>query len=124
MTKESQDAIIRAYATLKSLRSNIEQMAAYSIKETFVREFHSALDKLAGIGIDVSEFRIPDSEIAPTRTANSVIQPGAGHTNRGTYSKEKYVNKRYFLMKIDTVLNYFESITSEKPKRIGFRHDD
>ena len=34
--------------------------------------------------------------------------------------EEKYSDKSYFLTKVDTVLGYFEIVTAEKPKRIGF----
>ena len=120
MTKNNQDELARAYAMLQALRKNVEKMTKLSIEETFVHEFHSALGKLTGIKIDVSEFRIPDSEIAPIRTSIPVYSWDGGDNGRATYSKEKYVNKEYFLMKIDTALGYFEIITSEKPRKIGF----
>lgn len=122
MTKNNQDELIRACTTLQSLRENIKEMKNPDIEETFVNEFHNALDKLASsTGKDVSDFRIPDSKIAPIRTDIPVTYPGEGHTTGGTYSKEKYVDKPYLLTKIDSVLKYLEIITSEKPKRIGFR---
>jgi len=125
MTENSQDELIRAYETLPALRKNIDQITKNEIEETFVNEFHNALDKLASsTGKDVSDFRIPNSELAPIITGpTSFILGAPGNTT--TYSKEKYVNKQYFLMKIDSVLGYFEIITSEKPKRIGYNtHKD
>jgi len=116
MTKDNQDTLARAYAMLSSLRKNIEQMTTYNVLETYVREFHTVLDRLEGIGIDVSEFRIPDSEVKPRITGSSVSE-GRSHKS---YSEEKYVDKPYLLTKIDAILGYFEIITSEKPKKIGF----
>ena len=68
MTKNSQDEIARAYATLLSLRKNIEKIL---VSEKYVREYHAVLDKLEGVGIDISEFRIPYSEIEPMLSSTS-----------------------------------------------------
>lgn len=112
MVENKQDALLRAYATLSSLRKNIDQMTAYSVPETYVREFNTVLDKLEGIDIDVADFRIPDSEVKPRVTSTSY---------RGkTYSEEKYVERSLILIKLDAILGYFEIITSEKPRKIGF----
>ena len=122
MTKNSQDEIVRAYAILQALRKNIDQITKNSIEETYVNEFHSALDKLTSIGIDVSEFHIPDSELTPIPDPTIVPVTYPGESGRQTrYTKEKYLDKQYFLMKIDSVLGYFERITSPEPKRAGFR---
>jgi hypothetical protein len=116
MTKNSQDELARAYATLSSLRKNISQMTSYrGVEEKYINEFHSVLDRLADIGIDVSEFRIPDSEVTPRVVSSNIF------TDEKTFSEEKYVDKAYFLTKMDAILGYFEIITSEKPRRIGFR---
>ena len=114
MATNNQDALARAYAMLSSLRKNIGQMSDYNIEEKYVTEFHSVLDRLEGIGMDVSEFRIPDSLVKPRVTATWL---GGGRS----YSDEKYVERSFTLTKIDAILGYFEIITSEKPKEIGFR---
>jgi hypothetical protein len=123
MVKKSQDEIIRAYAMLQSLRKNVDQMPNYSvIEETFVHEFHSTLDRLANIGIDVSEFRIPDTLMKSKVTSGHI---GADRVGHFAYSKEKYVKKSIIMTKLDAILSYFEIITSDKPKRIGFNtHKD
>jgi len=118
MATNKQDALARAYAMLSSLRKNIDQMTAL-VRETYVREFHAEIAKLEEIGLNVSEFRIPDSEVAPRvttiRTLTFSDKPAGP-----VYSKEKYVDKSFILTKIDALLGYFEIITSEKPRRIGF----
>ena len=112
MSKESQDGIIRAYSILKALRKNIDQIG--SIPEKYVNEYHTVIEKLENsIGITLSEFRIPDSEIQPTPRA---FTPGKGTV----YSSEKYVSRAFMLTKMDAILDYFEIITSEKPRSIGF----
>ena len=119
MSKESQDGIIRAYSILKALRKNLDQIG--SIPEKYVNEYHTVIEKLENsIGITLSEFRIPDSELAPTRTDIRVIVPGSGDSGRARYSKEKYVARAFMLTKMDAILNYFEILTSEKPREIGF----
>ena len=110
MAEDKQDALVRAFATLSALRKNVDQIGA--ISEKYVREFHTVLDRLESIGIDVSEFRIPHSEITPH--VRSVVG-GVRH-----YSEEKYVDRAYMLTKMDAILGYFEIITSDKPRKIGF----
>jgi len=118
--EKSQDELARAYATLSSLRKNIDEMTDYSVTETYVQEFHAVLDRLQGI-IDIAEFRIPDSVVKPKITdvpATSNI--GGGRVGHVSYSEEKYVERLFILTKLDAILGYFEIITSEKPKRMGF----
>jgi len=112
MAKNSQDELARAYAMLSSLRKNVDKI--YDVTPEYVNVFHNVLDKLQGIGIDVSEFRIPDSEIKP-RAASMNYLTGEAH-----YTQERYVDKAYFLIQLDTVLSYFEIITSEQPRKMGF----
>lgn len=114
MAKNNQDVLARAYATLKSLRTNIAEMTLTYVEETYVNEFHIVLTGLQGIGIDVSEFRIPSSVVKPRITSTHM---GGGRS----YSDEKYVDKAYILTKLDAILGYFEIITSEKPRGIGFK---
>ena len=116
MTKNKQDALARVYATLSSLRKNIGQVTDYSVPETYVLEFHSALDKLESISIGVSEYRIPDSAVKPKITASWFN----GERGQHSYSDEKYVERLLILTKLDAILGYFEIITSEKPRKIGF----
>ncbi len=114
MVESKQDALARAYATLSSLRKNIAQMSS-PIPEKYVREFHTALDKLESIGIDVAEFRIPDSEVKPQTIASMYVR------GRKEWSNEVIsVERSRILIKLDAILSYFEIITSEKPRRIGF----
>ncbi|MBA7692122.1 hypothetical protein ES703_100680 [subsurface metagenome] len=122
MGKNKQDVLVRAYATLSSLRKNIEQMGAV-VEEKYVHEFHIALDSLEGIGIDVSEFRISDSELKHRDTAASQYVNGE-RISPYKPSEEKYVDKSFILTKLDAILGYFAIITSEKPRRIGFHTPD
>jgi hypothetical protein len=115
MSENKQDVLARAYAKLSALRKNIDQMADYrsKITETYVREFHYVLDSLESLAIDITEFRVPDSEVKPLITGSS-LEGGK------RYSDDKYVDKSFILTKIDAILGYFEIITADKPRRIGF----
>lgn len=116
MATNEEDALARAYARLSALRKNIGKMVDYLVLETYVQEFHAVLDRIEGIGIDVSEFRIPASEVEPRIRASWM----EGNTSKHEYFEEKYIDKSFILTKLDAILGYFEIITSEKPKRIGF----
>ena len=118
MATNEQDVLARAYARLSALRKNIGEMVDYLVLEIYVQEFHAVLDRIEGIGIDVPEFRIPDSEVKP-RMTSSYVDNSSG-VSRNTYSEEKYVDKAFILTKLDAILGYFEIITSEKPRKIGF----
>jgi len=114
MKENGQDRLARAYAMLQALRNNITELA--SVREIYVREYHTALDMLESIGIDINDFRIPNSEVKPRIRSIS---------NRGpTYSEEKYVPKQLLLAKLDAILIYFNITLSEKPKKIGFSPHD
>ena len=118
MVRNDQDTLARAHETLLALQKNIELMTDPNVQEIYVREFHGVLDRLEGIEIDVAEFRIPDSEVQP-----KIDRPITRTANRGDiihYSKEKYVERSFILTKLDAILDYFEIITSEKPRKIGF----
>ena len=118
MTKDNQDTLVRAYSKLKSLREHISQMSS-PIPETYVREYHSVLDKLESIRIDVSEFRIPDSEVKPRTVASQYVE------GRKIWSSDVIgAEKSFILTQLDAILGYFEIITSEKPKKMGFHTPD
>ena len=111
MMEKEQDILARAFATLSSLQKNIEKITS-NPPEIFVQESHNVLTTLEGIGKDVSGFRIPDSLVKPRITVMT--------SNGPRYSDEKYVDKYFILTKLDAILGYFEIITSEKPRKIGF----
>ena len=62
-------------------------------------------------GVDLSQFRVPNSEIKPRVTS---YNPRTGKS----YSQEVYCERAYLFMKIDALLNKF-NIEEDGPK-IGF----
>ena len=114
MRKNNQDILARAYALLQGLRNNVATLSW--VEETYVKKYHSVLDMLEEIGIDTTAFRVPDSEVKRHVTMSS--------PERTVYSDESYVPKALLLAKLDAILIYFEIITSEEPKKIGFSPPD
>jgi predicted DNA-binding protein (UPF0278 family) len=105
MNTDFQDELARAYARLSSLQQNLNKVKESIISETYINEYHTILNKLKNIGFEVSDFYIPTTVIKEYRD----------------YTEEKDVEKTYFLIKIDAVLNYFHIVTSPEPKKIGFK---
>ena len=80
----------RAIALLRAIKDS-RQFNLCDIESTLITEYHSALDKLEGIGIDVSDFRIPDSWM----TLPDFLSFGP-----------PAVKRELFLIKLDAVLRY------------------
>jgi len=113
MSAIEQDVLARAFSMLSALRKNIDQME-HSVLETYVVEYHKVLEKLEGCGLVLDDFRISSSEVKQEVT--SVYMDGTK-----SYTDEKYIDKPFILTKLDAIIGYFEIITSEKPKKMGFR---
>jgi len=104
---EAQDRLTRAHARLTGLRrhcdaegasENLGGVAMFQAK--YVEEFHDALDHLASCGFNVEEFRVKPEHLMGI-----------------------YVDRALFLAKLDSVLTYFEIVTTpaERPKpQLGF----
>jgi hypothetical protein len=113
-----QDAIVKAYALISSLRKNIDQPSITengSIDTSYITTYHNALGLLEKQGFSISDFKIPDSEIKPKVMGFFTLN---GSETR--YSKERFVRKSYFLSKLDGILLYFEIQSSEPKKGMGF----
>ena len=99
---------------LQGLRSSVATLDW--VEEIYVKEYHTVLSKLESVGMDASDFRIPDSEVKRRVTSTSL--------SGNTYSSAKYVPKQLLLAKLDAILMYFDITTSEKPKKMGFSPPD
>ena len=90
MDDERERAIVSLRAIKESLQYNM-----FDVKIPLVAEYHSALDKLEKTGIDVSDFRIPDSWIQ-------------GPDIPSIYSRQfgPRVRRELFLIKLDAILQY------------------
>ena len=114
MNNSNQDTLARAYGLLQGLRNNVATLSW--VEQTYVKEYHSVLDMLEEIGINTTDFRVPDSEVKHRVRVSS--------PERTVYSDDRYVPNALLLAKLDAILVYFEIITSEKPKKMGFRLPD
>jgi len=115
MSKEiNADKLIRAISLLTALRSSTQDAKEHGdLSDSHVSEFHARLSDITDMGIDVTEFLIPDSELKPKLLSSSP---------RGdSYSDIKYVRKSIFLTKLDGILNYLNYILKEPKRSAGFK---
>jgi len=84
----------RAIVSLRAIKESLEYNMC-DIESPLVAEYRSALDKLEKTGIDVSDFRIPDSWIR-------------GPDIPSIYSRlfGPRVRRELFLIKLDAILQY------------------
>ena len=111
------DKLIRAISLLSALRSATKAAKEYNdLSESHVSELHITLSTISDMGIDVTEFLIPDSELKyQLLFSSSAIGD--------SYSDIKYVRKSIFLTKLDGILNYLNYILKEPDKTIGFKQN-
>ncbi len=113
MDAVNRDELLRAYATLTSLRS---QLPDRYIKERWSMEYNQALIRVGdALGIDLSEFEVPDEYLSWEISSIS----GSGRvTHRGDQRK---VDVQLFRAKFDAVLNYLKLLMpAEDARRMGF----
>ncbi len=111
---EQQEILKRAYTSISSLKEHLPDY--HTVQDKYVNQYHAALDKLASLGIDVEEFRIPPSELKPQITSFNYLQPG-----QETYSEHPEVERSFFMYKIDSLLGYFSLNDQSEGKSIGFK---
>ena|SRR5260221_14649635 len=92
------DRFRRSLSRLRGLRANVIDPS-----EDYVLEYHSIVDSLQSTGIDLTEFKISDTLIAHRVSS---VSPRSGVK----YTKKRYVEKGYFLAKIDGLIDYLEEI--------------
>jgi len=85
----------RAMNSLRAIREGLENNMC-DIESPLVTEYHSALDKLERTGIDVSDFRIPDSWIQGPDIPSIYSRLFGGPR----------VKRERFLIKLDSLLAY------------------
>jgi hypothetical protein len=111
------DKVARAHSRLLALRKNIPDERHY-VGEHYVQEYHEALRHLGEDGFDVEEFKVPEQWME--RESRSEPDPES-EGYRTVYSGNREVERTKFLVKLDSVLNYFTfRASSEKRNPIGF----
>ncbi len=99
---DQSDELARAYARLRGLKDNVPKQ--HYVGEHYLREYHSALQRLEDLGFDIEEFRLPRK---PYIRFLPAIRPA--------------VERSLFLSRLDAVLTYFELASQKPPAIIGFR---
>lgn len=85
----------RAIASLRAIKDSLQHNLC-DIEIPLVSAYHSALDKLEQTGINVSDFRIPDSWIKGPDTPSIHSRLFGGPR----------VRRELFLIKLDAILQY------------------
>ena len=85
----------QATASLRAIKESLEYNMC-DIESFMVTKYHSALDELEETGIDVSDFRIPDSWIQGPDIPSIYSRQFAGPR----------VKRELFLVKLDSILEY------------------
>src|ERR1051326_6337492 len=107
------DQILRSYSILSSLKENIPK--GHEISDTWVNEYHSALEKLElSIGIDLSEFKVPREQIVKSVSGGNYL------TGEVTYALGLWCERSILIHKLNSVLTYFTGLQSGGEKKIGF----
>ena len=98
-------------ANLSSLKNNLP--AVHKVSEKYVDLFHQEIINLSSIGIiNIDNFKIPDAELKP-----NFIQ--TNYVSRTGYTDGKYVERPFFMTKLDALLTLFELLDSKQ--EIGFK---
>lgn len=100
MTENTQEIKTRVLAKLKAMRVQFGTISGV-ILERLVREYQTELGRLEGIGSDVGEFNVLESDIKPIVRVSTWNGP--------IYSDEKYLSKDILLPKLDALIAYLET---------------
>jgi len=85
----------RALISLRAIKESVEHNMC-DLEIPLVTEYHSALDRLEKTGVDVSDFRIPDSWIQGPDIPSIYSRLFGGPR----------VKRELFLIKLDSILEY------------------
>lgn len=108
------DQILRAYATLSSLRGNIPE--GYEVHEKWVHEYNGAIENLEkSLVIDLMDFKVPNSELQRSIASSNYL------TERVTYRDDLWCERAILMQKLASVLAYFTGLQGGQEKQIGFR---
>lgn len=104
--KNKQNDIKKSYSYLVSLKETLPDNDP--IHERFANTYNDQIGRLISLGFnDLEEFKVPSHEIKHSQMSGTM------------FSKEKYVDRNFLLMKINAILNFFT--VSSEDKEIGFK---
>src|SRR5512132_3719212 len=96
---DSTDVLARAYSRLVSLRDVLIALTTTHVAQSLIDEFHGALDRLKGIGVDVGEFRLPPAAIRRPTSGSYMGGAASFRTTAG----DPYVGRALLLTKLGAV---------------------
>jgi len=107
------DQILRAYATITSMRANVPERP--QIEKRWVIEFNTAIAKLEkSLSIDLQEFKGPQDALKRfVASCNSL-------TNDVTYLEGIWCERAILMQELNSVLVYFTGLQDREDNRIGF----
>jgi len=97
---EKQETYKRAYVRLNSLKGNLKDPMVH---EKYVQEYHQILASLEAAGMEIAEFKIPDSELKQSWSSMNYI------SGEVEYNDYKEVEQTFFLYKLDSILAYLST---------------
>ncbi|MGH7180427.1 MAG: hypothetical protein ACREJN_00440 [Nitrospiraceae bacterium] len=108
------DQILRAYATITSIRANLPER--HEVEERWVTKFNAAIAKLEkSLSINLQEFKVPQDALKRfVASCNSL-------TNDVTYLEGLWCERAILMQKLDSVLMYFTGLQDQEDTPIGFR---
>lgn len=106
-----ENELIHGMARLTALKANLPDHV--HVPEKYVTEYHDVLEGLErAANADLRRYRVPDSELRKVVTSSGP---------RGTtYSRDRFCDRPFLMMKIDGVLTSFQLAMSEE-RPIGFK---
>jgi len=110
---DQKDQILRALSLINGIKSNVPKDT--KLPERWVQEYHNALQKVeTAMDADLADFRIEESDLAAVPVSSNVL------TGETRYSGDRYCEKALLLQKVDSVLNYLNSLLRPPEKKMGF----
>ena len=111
--KSKGEQIQQARAHLASLKARLERDTNSLVDEQYVEEFHTILERLEkAAGDELSNYRLPDSKLRRLPSGHfSVPRVQRRRRRQGqdmTWTKERYCDRDFLLMRVDTVSRLFE----------------
>lgn len=111
------DEFERVKYQILSMRENVQEGA--DIVEDTISRYHSLLDRLEKLDIEVKDFRLPDTSFF-RQEEGPFIMRGSQRTSPIKYSDKRYIRYADFMERIDALLMYLPNTPENLTGRIGF----
>jgi len=99
-----QNEFQKAYANLSAIKNNVK--GSGHVYLNYIELYHKEIDRLIGLSFDIIEYKIPDTEIEDEISSMTYYDMGQGTDTE--YSGKRFVNERYFMTKMEALMNLFQ----------------